>query len=649
MSPRKERLTRVLSELAEAAAADGGALLYADDGDGTLQLVASDGVSHARRLGRLIGRPARRTAERREGGRTLLVRVPDAHHSLIVLARKRDEDFSPEDRAVARVYARQLAEQVAIPSVPSGAAIWNRQLDAIQSVAAQLTRLTTLAEVGEAICVETRRVIEYDNARVYVLSSDQPVLEPIAFRAGHPAYEGETYDGLLVALGDGITGWVAERGVPLLIDDADSDPRMVPIPGTDAILEESMLVVPMRHERAVIGVIALARLGIGRFDQNDLRLLQIVADQAAIAIENARLLAGRERLVQELEALLDISRATQLAEDEPTLARVLAEKLAMASDSEACIVSRLDEGSTLLRTLGVHGVKGVSSAYDVYDFPLTRRVLRDGSTQLVQVDASESDPAEVRLLTQMGARTLLMLPLTAGGRTVGLVELFWLSARKKIRSSEMEVLRTMANQAATVLENARLMEQLRHAADIDQLTGVHNHRALQERLKQECARSARSRSPVSVLMVDLDGFKSINDRYGHADGDRVLKTVALGLKLAVRFNDIVARYGGDEFVVLMPDTDEAQARAVAERVVAGVGKVRHQLSDGEPASIGASAGLAIYPRDGQTPQRLLQAADAAMYAVKRSGGGNVLRADGKAHSRPADRPTDRTIETLSAN
>ncbi len=619
------RISRVLAELGQAAGA--GARLYADNGDGTLHLVAStETQSVPKRLGRLAGL-AGGPDGRPERGRTLVVRVPDEHHSLIVLARKTDEDFTAEDRAVARLYARQLAEQVTIPSAPSGAAIWSRQLDAIQNVAAQLTRLTTLSEVGEAVCLETRRVIEYDNARVYVLSADRPVLEPIAFRATDPAYDGETYDGLVIGVGQGIAGWVAERGVPLLVDDAAHDPRWAPSADTQTNVEESILAVPMRHERAVIGVIALARLGRGKFDQNDLRLLQIVADQAAIAIENARLLAGRDRMVHELKALLDIAGATQLAEDESTLARIVAEKLAKASDSEACIFSRLDEGSTLLRTLGAYGVKNVATAYDVYDYPLTRRVLRDGSTELVQVDAPDSDPAEVRLLSQMGARTLLMLPLTAAGRTVGLVELYWLTGHKSIRPSELEVLRTMANQAATVLENARLVEQLRKAADIDQLTGVHNHRYLQERLKQECARSARSHTPIAVLMIDLDGFKGINDRYGHADGDRVLHAVAMGLKLAVRANDIVARYGGDEFVVLMPDTDEAQARQVAQRIVSGVRRVRHEMTEGAQESIAASAGLALYPRDGQTPQKLLQSADAAMYAVKRSGGSNVRRAE----------------------
>ena len=153
----------------------------------------------------------------------------------------------------------------------------------------------------------------------------------------------------------------------------------------------------------------------------------------------------------------------------------------------------------------------------------------------------------------------------------------------------------MATLGATGLEKVRLLEQLRSAADMDLVTGVHNHRYLQERLRQEVARSARSHSPFGVLMLDLDNFKPVNDRHGHADGDRVLHNIGAAIKDHVRTSDVVARYGGDEFVVLMPDTPPEQAELVAQRVVAGVLQGRHVMSDGTEVSVGISAGLAVYP------------------------------------------------------
>jgi diguanylate cyclase (GGDEF)-like protein len=377
----------------------------------------------------------------------------------------------------------------------------------------------------------------------------------------------------------------------------------------------------------VSGLIALIATAEQAFDDDDLRLLQILADQSAVAIENARLLRGRDELVHELAGLLDISEAASTASDETSLARHLATRVRSATRTDAVSVNRWDEGSTYLRVLSRDGAfsgVGKDDEVDLADSPARWAALRDGRPQTVQADGPENTIEHMQL-RMAGAQTLILLPLTAGGKTIGLIELVSATRPRSLSEAELHACEAMASLAATGLEKVRLMEQLRSAADMDLVTGVHNHRYLQDRLRQEVARSARSHAPLALLMLDLDKFKPINDQYGHADGDRVLHSIGATIKAAVRTNDIVARYGGDEFVVLMPDTSVEHAELVARRVVSSILQRRHELSDGNHVSVGVSAGLAFYPEDGRTSAQLLAGADTAMYAAKRNGGRQIER------------------------
>jgi len=605
-------LAAVLEDLCRAVGADAGGTLYLDDGDGTLMVAASTG-SVVSGLAGFMQRLSR--SNDRQDRRALVMPIAGSGGGVAVLRRWTGGEFTQQDRAVARLYARRFSNDGVVGDAVVGRSGWTRQLEAIQRIAARLTRLASVEEVAATICTETREVIDHDEAHVLVLD-DAGMLQSVA--ATGP---GNSQDGAVPALPTEGRGtqqiWAAVRGgAPALLPDIDDL-------GSDRTGSYSMLIVPLHYETRVNGVICLLAKGSRRFDDDDLRLMQILSDQAAVAIENARLLHGRDELVRELAGLLEISEAAGAAEDEERLAELLTARVRQQTGTDAALVARWDEGSTVMRVLCRDGVSGTAEIIDVAESAARRQVLRDGRPVVVQAHGETS--LEAAQLRQIGASTLVLVPLNAGGRTIGMIELIAFHEARHPTPVEMQACEAMASLGAAGLEKARVLEQLRSAADMDLVTGVHNHRYLQERLRQEIARSARSHASLAVLMLDLDKFKPVNDRHGHADGDRVLHNVAATIWANVRTSDIVARYGGDEFVVLMPDTPDSSAEQVARRVVSGVSRQHHALTDGTKVTVGVSAGLAIYPTDGRTSAQLLAAADAAMYTAKRGGGRQVGR------------------------
>ncbi|MFL5675581.1 MAG: diguanylate cyclase [Chloroflexota bacterium] len=500
------------------------------------------------------------------------------------------------------------------------------QLEVLQAASARMSRARTIEEVGLTIVDETSRIIDYHNARVYVVEPPDDII-PIAFKGKPGTYDDVEVSALRCKLGHGFTGWVAEHGEPIMANDANLDPRGATIAGTDDV-DESLLAVPMRYDGSTIGVIALAKLGLDGFSADDLRILTILADRAATAIGSARLLTRTQDLAREMRRLLDMSAELSGSLDPRQVADVMAGHLTTAMGVDECIISYWDRGAGLIESLGYyppHRLQDIEGAYNVGDFPETLRVLERQVASIVDVDDPAADASEVALMRAEGKKVLAMLPLVAKGQSIGLVEL--ISNRPiSYDDDRLGLARTMANEAAMALENARLYEDARALADRDPLTGFYNHRFLHERLGEEVVRAQRARRPLSVLMLDLDDFKLVNDTFGHLFGDRVLTWTAELIRSTLRASDIPARYGGDEFAIILPETDGDDARRAAERILDAF---RDRAFVGEqrgPVPIGASIGVATFPGEARTATELIAGADEALYRVKRDGGHDVAGA-----------------------
>ena len=214
------------------------------------------------------------------------------------------------------------------------------------------------------------------------------------------------------------------------------------------------------------------------------------------------------------------------AKDEAELAGVLSEQLRHAANMDSCHIWRWDQQSGDLVPVGASGRTLEASARDLAIDRVARHVLITDEPLRLDGRNGRLDPAGQARLAELGGGSALLVPLSTGGRVVGLAELAVRSGDHHFHAGEIAWLRTMASQAAGALENASLVRQLRDAAETDPVTGVYSHRHLQDRIRQETARAARSGSPLSVLMVDLDDFKHVNDAFGHQAGDRVLRAIA---------------------------------------------------------------------------------------------------------------------------
>jgi len=353
------------------------------------------------------------------------------------------------------------------------------------------------------------------------------------------------------------------------------------------------------------------------FEQRDLDVLVTAAGQVSVAMENARLFAEEQRRSKQLAFLNNISRTAISSDDPVHMLNQIAGEIQKNFSFDHIGIGLLDHGT---KEIEIKAEAGSSTHAAGKRIPLGTgilgRVARSGERALVQ----HALPGNINGILP-DSRAVLCIPITYAETLLGVLNV---ESRNENAFSPQDVLilNTLADLLATALHNAFVFQKLQQQSITDGLTGIKTRRFFWEALSAEWKRASRSGRPFSVVLIDLDKFKEVNDTMGHFEGDLVLARVGRLLEQKSRQSNVVARYGGDEFIVLMPETGAEQAQVLAERL-------RQWITSDPMLSehrITGSFGVASFPIHGFSIEDIIRVADAGMYVSKRSGGNMVSTA-----------------------
>ena len=324
------------------------------------------------------------------------------------------------------------------------------------------------------------------------------------------------------------------------------------------------------------------------------------------------------RTAKRLAILTDIVKTANSLLEPRKVIELIMGKIQQLIPSEAWSMLMVDEEKQELAfelALGAKG-KDVSSYRVKMGEGVAGWVAQTGKPAIVNDAARDSRfTRKFDTKTQFETRSILCAPLISRGRTIGVVEIIN-RVGGRFTQTDLDILLTLVEPCAIAIENAMLFQRTEQLTITDDLTKLFNSRYMNLYIGREIKRCKRHGIPLSVIFLDLDGFKGINDQYGHLAGSGTLAEVGSILAEVVRESDILARYGGDEFVVVLPETPPGGALVIAERLRRAIEEHSFLSSQGLSARISASFGIASYPDHALTPEGLIQKADQAMYRVK---------------------------------
>ncbi|HEY2456397.1 MAG TPA: diguanylate cyclase [Candidatus Acidoferrum sp.] len=553
----------------------------------------------------------------RHGLRSVVVislQAKEQAFGLLLLGTPDNRRFTPAELRLLLALGHQIGMAVENSYLIQQTSRRSEELHVLNEIGRALSSTLNQEDLMAKIWEELRRLFDVEN--LYLASMD-PLRDVLQFDL--EMVQGERMPKRSRPAGNHLTEYVLRTRQPVLIREnyvtevnkLGVDPKRI---------NGSFCGVPLVAYDRAIGVLCIYSDQERAFDEGHLELLRVLASEASIAIENARLFQEERTKARHLSLVNLISRdAIATLNPDEVLAKI-AEQLENGLTYDHIGIALLDYTTRELVVQAESGKRrGMLGTRLPLDAGLIGQVARTGKAATYRSHSgSPSGPRPVLPDTL----TAMALPIFYADHLHGVL---YVETPERVDISEEEslLLHTLADLTAGALHNALTFQKAQEQAITDGLTGVKTHRFFMEALSSEWKRSSRAGRAFALVLMDLDRFKFVNDFYGHLEGDLVLQRVGQILETNCRRSDVVARYGGDEFVILMPETTMEQARQLSAKLrswVAADSLLREK-------NISASFGIACYPLHGSSPQELIQVADASMYLSKHQGGNTVSTAD----------------------